>query len=360
MSEENIKDRIGAYLRPYTEEYLFDELSDAYLNRAGVFDILKNVPVPIKKTELAELSNLKIAIAMAEIIGCDPGFRYRENYAEYIKRSFGDEFIKALINQGVQQASGGEFERACISFRGALILDPANVDALYCYGRALKDSYEEISEAKAQGMDLPEDSEDYVGRFKAEALEAFEKLTLAAPDFPMGYYFLGYGYLNLGLYTKAKLTFEEFLDKSGSGEKVNGPSVTEDMDALRKEIAGWLEKLKEPVRIEEGYNHVLAGRYSEGLAILEPYSGDDRFNKWWPLHYYLGICFRELGYPEAAVEAFKEVLKLSPSNVDAMKALADLYGEAGDSVNVEKYLKKIEIVDRNAQEYRAEKYPRMS
>ena len=36
MSEE-IRDRIGAYLKPYTEEYLFDELSDAYLElaRAG-------------------------------------------------------------------------------------------------------------------------------------------------------------------------------------------------------------------------------------------------------------------------------------------------------------------------------------
>ena len=38
MSEE-IRDRIGAYLKPYTEEYLFDELSDAYLKKAGVLTL---------------------------------------------------------------------------------------------------------------------------------------------------------------------------------------------------------------------------------------------------------------------------------------------------------------------------------
>ena len=329
MSEE-IRDRIGAYLKPYTEEYLFDELSDAYLKKAGVFDIMKGVPVPIKKTDLAELSNLKIAVAMAEIIGCDPGFRYRENYAGYIGKSFGNEFVKALIAQGVQQASAGDFERACISFRGAMILDPGNVDALYCYGRACKDAYEEVSKAASEGMDVPADSEDYVGRFKAESLEAFEKLTIAAPDFPMGFYFLGYAYLNLGLYTKARLTFEEFMEKDPA------LASNEDMDELRKEAAGWLEKLKEPVRIEEGYNHVLAGRYGEGLRILEAYEGDERFNKWWPLHFYLGICRTELGDPEGAIASLREVLKLSPSNTDAMKLLAEIY------------------------EYRAEKYPSMS
>jgi len=354
MSEETIKDRIGQFLKPYTEEYLFDELSDAYLKKAGVFDILKGVPVPIKKTDLAELSSLKIAIAMAEIIGCDPGFRYRENYAGFIQKSFGDEFIRALIAQGVQQASSGDFERACISFRGALSLDPSSVDALYCYGRACKDAYEEVSKAASEGMDVPEDSETYVGMFKAESLEAFEKLTLAAPDFPMGFYFLGYAYLNLGLYTKAKLTFEEFLDK----DPAKAPN--EDMEELRKEASGWLEKLREPVRIEEGYNHVLAGRYGEGIAILRPYETDERFNKWWPLHFYLGICRTETGDPEAAIGSFREVLKLAPSNTDAMKMLVELYEEIGDDLNAEKYRRKIDIVDRNAEEYRAEKYPEMS
>ena len=78
---------------------------------------------------------------------------------------------------------------------GALFVDPDSADALYCYGRACRDAYE-----KGEG-------EEYVGRFKAESLEAFEKLTLKKPDFDMGFYFLGYGYLNLGLYVKAKLTW---------------------------------------------------------------------------------------------------------------------------------------------------------
>ena len=32
------------------------------------------------------------------------------------------------------------------------------------------------------------------------------------PDFAMGYYFLGYGYANMGLYTKASLTWESFIE----------------------------------------------------------------------------------------------------------------------------------------------------
>ena len=51
-----IEDRIGYYLVPHLEEYVFDELSDGYLDRAGIADIMMGVPVPINKKKMMKLS----------------------------------------------------------------------------------------------------------------------------------------------------------------------------------------------------------------------------------------------------------------------------------------------------------------
>lgn len=332
---KRLQDRIGEYLVPHVEEFLFDELSDSYLEKAGIADILSGVPVPIRKTALANLSTLVIAQNMAFIIGCDLNFKYRDNYVAYILRTFTAEFAKPLIGDGVEAAAREDFDQACICFRAALLIDPENVDALYCYGRACKDSYE-----NGEG-------EEYIGRYKAESLEAFEKLTLKKPDFDMGYYFLGYGYLNLGLYVKAKLTWETFMELSEN-------------QAQKEEVAGWLEKLTEPVKIEEGYNHVLAGRFDEGIEVLSGYEEDERFNTWWPLWYYLGVAYGAVDQAEKSMECFKQVLQLSPSNTEAMDELAALYEAAGDEAMAEKYRKKIQVVKANAELDRAEKLEGMS
>ena len=325
----NLEDRIGEFLVPHLKDFIFDELSESYLEKQGLTEIMSGVPIPLRKTELNKITTLSIALNMAFVIGCDPNFQYRDNYIQYILKGFDKRFAQGLVADGVDGAQKNDFDYACIQFRAAMLIDPENIDALYCYGRACKDAYE-----------LGED-EDFIGRFKAESLEAFEKVTLKKPDFADAYYFLGYGYINLGLYVKAKLTWEEFVKLSNDEEKI-------------KEIKERLELLVEPVKIEEGYNLVLSGRFAEGIERLSAYT-EGEYKDWWPLWYYLGTAYQGLEMPAEAVENYLKVLQLSPSNLEAMEELVRMYEVLGDAEKVEKYTKKMGVIKGNMELDRLEK-----
>ena len=286
---------------------------------------------------------------MAVIIGAEPNFRFRDNYIEYIWKSFGEDFFKLLISEGIDSAEKGEYEYACTIFRSVMMMDPGNVDALYCYGRACRDAY-----SNGEG-------EEYVGRFKAESMEAFEKLIQVAPDFDMGYYFLGYAYLNLGLYTKANLVWEKFMEltskESSEENSVDSSEKARSKSAFRLEVADWMRKLEEPIKIEGAYNMVLSGKFQEGIEALLPYTEDERFSNWWPLWYYLGVAHKSMEDMDGAIEDFKKVLVLAPGHIGTMEELVEIYSLLGDEENKEKYQGKIELVKRNGEEFRAENHP---
>lgn len=325
MGNENqqlLNDRIGQFLAGHLKDFVFDELSEDFLKKNGFENILTGVPVPVNKKDLAAISIKNICISMAFIIGCDINFKHRESYINFIVRNYTKDFAKYLVGEGVESASKNDFDYACILFRGAFLIDPDNADAVYCYGRACKDSYEKGG------------SEDFVGLFKAEALEAFEKVTIMKPEFDMGYYFLGYAYLNLGLYVKASLTFKSFVE------------LTKD-STMKSEVEEWITKLEKPVEIEKAYNLVISGHFQEGIDALLPYSEDEKFNNWWPLWQYMGVAYKELGNLKMAEASFLQVLKLSPSNIDTMKELVEIYKATADQEKVEKYTKKISVVEEN-------------
>lgn len=299
---------------------LFDELSDEYLDSAGVLDILRGVPVPVAIDENGDMTTLSIALDMAKVIGGDPNYPYASQYLAYIDRITKGNTVAFLVSEGAKAADSERYEEACMFFRAALSKDPKSCDALYLYGRACKGAYET--------EDMPE---DYVGNFKAESVEAFELLTVLHPEFAMGFYFLGYAYLNLGLYTKAKLTWDEFM-------KLPCPD-----DEVRSEVEERLEALNEPLIIEQACNRILSGDYMGGKQLLEPYR-TGKYEKWWPLWYYLGIAESALGDSASAIADFKQALAYSPSNTEVMKELVDIYGSIGDETNADKYRRKIEIV----------------
>ena len=367
-------DRIGELLTDHLKEMVFDELSDAYLEKAGVADILKGVPVPIRKTEMTGITVLKIALNMAFVFGVDPGFKYKENYLQYILRNFDKNFSNGLIAKGLDEAQEEKYEESCIYFRAALQVDPDNANAYYCYGRGLKDRYERLSaddELADIGTYDRGAREDVIGRYKAESMEAFEVAVEKDPELADGYYYLGYAYLNMGLYVKAKLVWDKYMELSGVAASTGDAGVDKARKEAREDIEMRLAQLAEPVKIEEGYNMILTGKFEEGIKVLKPYT-DGKFAGWWPLWFYLGTAYRELakasraefeaagegeaaedevtrGAYEEAAKHFKEVLRLDPSNKDAMNELVEIYKFLGNDQMVEKYTKKIAIITENAE-----------
>lgn len=350
---------------------LFGELSDDFLRVMGGYEILKGVPLPISEGGNGQIAVKSILIDMARVVGSDASFVYADKYFQYIKAAAGDQAEPMLVSEGARFADEGRYEDACKLLRTALMIDPKSRAALYLYGRALKACYETASAAYEEGetanptYDTGDSSgnagqhainnqaaaefEDYIGSFKAESMDTFEVLTMMHPEFAMGYYFLGYAYLNMGLYLKAKLTWDEFIKLSSSGAGSDSGIDDDQLDDLRHEISGMLLDLEEPVEIELGCNQISAGDFVGGRDTLSKFR-EGRYEKWWPLWYYLGVAEASLGNLDEAISDLRKVLTLTPSNIDVMEELVQLYEAAGDMTNAAKYKTKIEIVKRNRAE----------
>ena len=319
-------DRVAPYLIHRMKELVFDEFSPAYLKRTGTEKELKGVPIPLREedreafaTEGGLSSNI-IAENMARVLGIDPKFKYRDAYISFISRLFGQKAVDNMTRKAKDHADREDYEDACIYFRAGLVLKFNDLPAMYGYARILRQLYSDGGK------------KEYVGNLKAESLDYFEMTTEFYPRFDMAWYYLGYMYLNLGLYIKARLVWEQYL-KHGR--------VAKD----RREIRSRLQQIKEPVEIEKGCNAVLSGRWSKGLGILEPYK-ESRFNDWWPLWYYLGVAYARKDRADEAEAAFKKALKLSPRHAESMEELVEIYTAKGDKAGAKKYRDKLALIKK--------------
>ena len=317
-------DRVKPYLIHRMKEFTFDEFSIEFLNKLGLKNELSGIPIPLRnedreafKTPAGLNSNI-IAENMARVLGIDPTFKYAKEYIDFVERLFGQKAVDNMTRKAKDLADSEEYEDACIYFRAGLVLKFNDLPAMYGYARILRQLY---SDSK---------KEDYVGTMKAECLEYFELVTEFYPRFDMGWYYLGYMYLNLGLYVKTKLTWDEYL-KYGR--------VSKD----RREIKTRLQQIEQPIEIEKGYNAVLSERWDKGLEILEPFK-DSKFNDWWPLWYYLGIAYARTDRLTEAESAFKEALRGSPRHIESMEELVDIYKKTGDKSGAKKYQDKLKLI----------------
>ncbi|MCQ2546257.1 MAG: hypothetical protein MJ161_01755 [Clostridia bacterium] len=319
------EDRIGRYFRKYLNKFVFVEFSEEFMAKNKAGDLMRGVPIPLRRKEVKEFAGgegidfLVLAENMAWVMGCDPHFKYTEKYCAILRKLYNKKLEEGMLKEGRDAAEQGEMDNACIHFRAALCMQYDYMHAMYSYARACRVMYENSR------------NEEYIGRFKAEALDWFELLTETHPRFAMGYYYLGYSYLNMGLYGKAQLAWQSFLKFARNSKD-------------RKEINKRLTQIAHPVTIEDGCLKIGNGRYEEGIDILEPYL-QSQFKDWWPLHYYLGRGYVQAGRTGEAVAEFKKVLMTNGSHLETMRELLAIYEEEDDRENIRKYSEKIKLIE---------------
>lgn len=332
-----MKERLTGFFTKFLSDYIFVELSGDFLDRLGVSDILSDIPVPIKKEDMKEFASGGMSVAglgerMVFIIGCDPNFRYANRYKAYLRKAFDDSLLNVILTSAGQSLSKQDNYSACINYRAAIVLG-GGMEALFGYALSLRNIY------------IEGDDENEIGNFKAESIECFERLTLDYPEFAPAHYYLGYAYLNMGLYIKAKIVWEEFVRLATENPTSQSSADSDFMQDALVEINGRLLDLQVPVLIEEGCNHVMAGRFEKGIEILEPFV-ESKATSWWPFHYYLGVAYFRCGILDKAESKFKDALKLNPSNIEVMRELEELYRYCGNDEMAEKYMKKADILDK--------------
>ncbi len=325
-------DRVGQYLKKHIDKFLFDQFSDAYIKRAssnkrtGNIDYMKGVPIPLRREDIEQfhsesgLSVLVIAENMAWVIGIDPKFKYADAYIKYMIQNFSQKVDEYLSKEGKDAGEKNEYDDACIHFRASLCVKPYYLDAMYGYARTLRKMYEDSNNSK------------YVGNVKAEAFEYFELITQIHPKFAHAWYYLGYMYLNMGLYAKAKLAWDEFIKKSKNNKD-------------RSEIKLRIKQIHDPLIVEEGYNSVLSGRWEKGIELLEPYI-ETSYIDWWPLSYYLGVAYVSTGRTKDAISMFDRVMRLNPTHVETMEELAAIYEGSRNREKAKKYRDKAALVNK--------------
>ena len=327
------EDRIGRYFRKYLNKFVFVEFSEEFIAQSKAGDLLKGVPVPLRKKEVKDFAGgkginfLVLAENMAWVMGCDPHFKHTKDYCAILHKLYNNKLTEGMLKEGRDAAEQGEMDNACIHFRAALCMQFDYMHAMYSYARACRVMYENSR------------NEEYVGRFKAESLEWFELLTETHPRFAMGYYYLGYSYLNMGLYGKAQLAWQSFLKFTKNNKD-------------RQEINKRLQQIADPVAIEDACLKIGSGRYEEGIRVLEHYD-KTQFNDWWPLHYYLGRGYVQAGRIADAVSEYKKVLMTNGSHLETMKELLLIYEEEGDKANIKKYSEKIRMIEKAQEEEQA-------
>ena len=317
-------DRIGKYFKKYLTKFVFVEFSDDFLKGTKIENIMRGVPVPLRKKDVSEFAGGKglmpnhIAENMAWVMGSDPQFKYTDAYVQYMLKMFNKNIVEQIMKLGRDAAELQDYDNACIHFRASLCVNPTYLHSMYSYAKVCRNMYEKSN------------NKEYIGRFKAESMDYFELITELHPRFAQAYYNLGYAYLNMGLYAKAEATWKIFLRVSKTPKDL-------------REIKSRIEQIKEPIRIEEGYTHVLAGRFDDGIDILEPFL-ERKYKDWWPLHYYLGVAYKETGRMGEAVARFKNVLAMNASHLETMEELLAIYKNQGDKENMKKFEKKIKLI----------------
>lgn len=333
----NREDKLLPWLQTQLSDMLFTEVPAEYLAGEADLSFMEKVPLPVRKEELYTLSEsglsaLSIADNIAVVIGSNTHFKYAEPYLRFLNKLFDRRLIDVFAGKSGEAFKIGDYKKAMAYVRAGMMFRDDDLKAMFSYACGCRYWYLQLEGS--------EEDTELISILKAEASEYFEHVTSAFPEYAPGWYFLGYAYVNAGQYLKARIAWHHYMGALTEEEKGSEEA---------KEIEGRLAELEHPVNIEKGVGLLSAGRLQEGLSVLEPYVQTE-YAKWWPLHFHLAGAYRELGHSEEAIEGYLNVLKLSPSNTDAMDALSELYLLAGDDEKSLKYANKAALIRKQSEE----------
>ena len=294
--------KLDEYLKDNLDSLVFINLKDGKDIKVKECTIDSTIPLPlmvenvvdkVKGTEdVSDISIVTIAQGMIKVIGIDSKFIYNDIYIEFL-RNFDENVIKIIIEQGTKYMQENQNKDGLICFKAAAFMDKDNLDALYNYGRAV----EELAF---------EDDKNIKSTLEQEALEGFEHITVNHSEYGLGYYHLGFYYLNLGQFKKAELLWKNALE-------LDTPETFKD-DIYEK-----LGDIAYKITYEEGYNLILSGQEEAGLEKL--LSLEERFPEWWNLLFFIGLGNRFIGNIQEALLYFKKADKLMPDMPDILNEI---------------------------------------
>lgn len=294
--------RIDQYLKDNLEGVVFINLKDNKKIEIKGVTLDRNIPLPLPvesvvdrvngAEDISNISVVAIVQGMIKVIGSDSFFIYNDKYKEFL-RAFDENVIKIIIEQGTKYMQEGNNKDGLTCFKAAAYLDKENLDALYNYGRAIEEF-------------AFEDEKNVKPSFEAEALEVFERIVDTYPEFGLGYYHLGFYYLNQGQFKKTEFLWKKALD-------LDTPETFVD-DIYQK-----LEDIAPKIVYEEGYNMILGGKVEEGLEKLQVL--EDKYPEWWNLLFFLGLGNRFAGNIQDALMYFKKADILMPDMPDIINEI---------------------------------------
>lgn len=314
-------DRIHKYIKQYIDELVFITLENNITQQKKDLSFLKEIPLPISVKNIANQIDKKeadtipfeaIVGGMIYVLGVDKHFIHNEKYQRFLHLA-NENILDYILYKGVKLADEEKYYDAVIHFRAVLAMDEKNLNAMFNYGKCCRDIFE-----KSQEIEEKKD-------FKYESMNMFENLVEYHPDFNESYYFLGFFYSNQKMFEKARITWEKFLSLSENEEK-------------KEEVMLKLKEIEDYVTYEKGYSLILNGDCEKGLELLLPMV--EKYPQWWNLLFFVGLAYRNLNQYDNAIQHFKKVLLIKPSQVDAMNELGLSYMSINDFDKAEKYYKK--------------------
>ncbi len=275
-----------------------------------------NVPLPVFLVDLGEhirdnieeIPAIAIIKGIVIVLGCDPEFKYNDNYIRFLT-ALDDKIILNILSDGLKYAEKEAYLEAIKYFSAVLRIDPNNIDALFNTGRALSD-YDQLNETD---------------RYESLAGACFEAAVKKDNQNAYALYHLGFYRYNNGDYQGAQMVWKTALTLALPLE-------------MKEEMIQALTKVEDKARFEEGSKLIMSGRTDEGLELLLTIEPDH--SDWWELNFFIGVGYRLKQDFEKAIGYFIKVLNLNSGHIQTMNELGICFLSIGDYEEAEKYYKE--------------------